>query len=71
MIELFAGTDGKRRGLLTMKRATGFIFGTRFFKRHALVDDVHHINPRENLLNEVMRNATAHPCYLSRQPLRK
>src|SRR5690606_24742697 len=57
MIKLLGRTDIKRRGFFIMERATGTVLPAFFLQRHARVNHLDDIGARQQLVNEMLRNA--------------
>ena len=56
MVKLLSGTYCKAGGFFIVKRATGGIISTSFFKRHTFVDNINNINTVKQILNEAIWN---------------
>ncbi len=65
MIELFTGADGKRGGFFVVKRAARLIFATCSAQGNALVDNINHIDPSQQVVNKLWRDLSGHPGSLA------
>ena len=65
MIKLLAWANGKRGGFFVVKRAAGLVLVTGFFERDAVVDYIDNIDPRDQVVDESLRNLACHACTFS------
>ena len=60
VIKALGGTDRERGGFLVVEWATGLVFPAGLFELYATADDFNNIRPRNQVVDEVLRDKSGH-----------
>src|SRR6185437_1472500 len=61
MVELLVRADRERRRALVVERTARRPVAAGLFQRHALLDHVDNVDARQQIVNELFRDASSHP----------